>query len=126
MSESGQTQTESTGGAALSLAQRTAQINELHGKAQQHKAQMLEAARACGELLLEQKRHVLHGEWLDWLERNFEGSGRTARAYMRIARYWNVLSPKWQSTANMSIAEALELLRYGYQDNQDNESEGRV
>ena len=115
------------GSAALSLARRTARINELHGAVQQHKAQMLEAARACGELLLEQKRYIPHGEWMHWLTANFEGSGRTARAYMRIARYWDVLSPKWQSTANMSIAEALELLRYGYQDDDDeNESERRA
>ena len=111
-------------GSAIDRVPLATRINALHREVQAHKAQMLLKARAAGELLLEQKRYIPHGEWMHWLTENFEGSGRTARAYMRIARYWDVLSPKWQSTANMSIAEALELLRYGYQDDDDeNESE---
>jgi hypothetical protein len=39
----------------------------------------------AGELLLEAKAAVGHGEWLPWLEANFPGSERTARNYMRLA-----------------------------------------
>lgn len=93
------------------LAER---INILHLEVGRHKMQMLLKARAAGELLLEAKDTVKHGEWLDWLEVNFEGKGRTARAYMRIAQRWELIEAKWQSTANLSIAEALKHVRYGY------------
>jgi hypothetical protein len=40
----------------------------------------------AGELLIEAKAQVRHGEWLPWLEANFPFSERTARNYMRLAR----------------------------------------
>lgn len=39
----------------------------------------------AGELLLEAKGRVGHGEWLPWLAANFEAGERTARRYMTIA-----------------------------------------
>jgi Protein of unknown function (DUF3102) len=39
----------------------------------------------AGELLIEAKRLVKHGEWPPWLEASFSGSDRTARLYMRFA-----------------------------------------
>ena len=97
---------------AVHLADR---INALHHEVEQYKTQMLLEARAAGKLLLEAKDTVKHGEWLDWLEANFEGSGRTARAYMRIAAHWEKIGFKMaEGSANISIAEALKLLRYGY------------
>lgn len=92
------------------LAER---INSHHAAATHHAEQVIVNARAAGELLLEAKDTVLHGEWQDWLEANFEGSGRTARAYMRIARRWDLIRAKRQSTATLSISEALKLIRYG-------------
>jgi len=40
----------------------------------------------AGELLVEAKAQVKHGEWLPWLEANFPGSERSAQTYMRLAR----------------------------------------
>ncbi len=40
----------------------------------------------AGQLLLEAKRKVGHGNWLPWLEANCEMSERTAQNYMRIAK----------------------------------------
>lgn len=105
------------------LAER---INSLHREVEQHKTQMLLEARAAGELLLEAKDTVKHGEWLDWLEANFEGSGRTARAYMRIAAHWEKIGFKMaEPSANISIAEALKLARFGYS-RKSYRNEGRV
>ncbi len=59
-------------------------INSLHHEVQTHETQMLLKARAAGELLLEAKDTVLHGEWQDWLEANFEGSERTARRHINF------------------------------------------
>jgi hypothetical protein len=47
-------------------------------------------ARECGELLNEAKRLLGgRGKWGRWVERKFNGRRRTARVYMRIARYWD-------------------------------------
>jgi hypothetical protein len=42
------------------------------------------AVRA-GELLIEAKANVVHGQWLPWLAENFPAGERTARNYMRLA-----------------------------------------
>lgn len=42
----------------------------------------------CGEALLEIKRLLGHGQWIPWLEKNFDGSVRTAEVYMGIAKHW--------------------------------------
>ncbi len=102
-----------SGAAAETILPLATRINALHHEVQTYETQMLLKARTAGELLLEAKDTVLHGEWQDWLEANFEGSGRSARAYMRIARRWDVIQAKRQSTATLSISEALKLVRYG-------------
>jgi N6-adenosine-specific RNA methylase IME4 len=40
----------------------------------------------AGELLIEAKSRVRHGEWLPWLETNFPDSVATAELYMKLAR----------------------------------------
>jgi Protein of unknown function (DUF3102) len=47
----------------------------------------------AGELLIEAKAQVKHGEWLSWLEANFPGfSGRSASNCMRLARNRDVVA----------------------------------
>ena len=61
----------------------------------------------AGELLIEAKRQVAHGEWLLWLETNCPLSDREAQNYMRLAR-----NP--QRVADLpSIREAVALLSAG-------------
>jgi hypothetical protein len=43
----------------------------------------------AGELLIEAKGALGHGEWLPWLEANFAMGEHTARNYMRLARHPN-------------------------------------
>lgn len=40
-----------------------------------------------GQLLIEQKEYVGHGNWLPWLERNVDLSERTAQKYMNLYAY---------------------------------------
>jgi hypothetical protein len=40
----------------------------------------------AGELLIEARSQLEHGEWLPWLKANFPGSERSARNYVRLAR----------------------------------------
>jgi hypothetical protein len=43
--------------------------------------------RRAGEMLIEAKSQVSHGEWMQWLEDNFHLSWSTAKVYMRLARH---------------------------------------
>jgi hypothetical protein len=40
-----------------------------------------------GKLLIESRKHLDHGEWLPWLEKNFDLSERTAQRYVATAEY---------------------------------------
>lgn len=80
----------STDETSLSIANK---INELHkeaegiasaAKEQANKA--VEIAIECGRLLLEQKKTVGHGNWIDWIKSNCDFSEDTAQNYMRLFR----------------------------------------
>lgn len=46
----------------------------------------IEYYRRAGQLLLEAKAQLEHGEWSGWLRRHFTLSQRSAEAYMKLAR----------------------------------------
>jgi hypothetical protein len=62
------------------------EINAEHGQVETYKHNTIQHAIRCGELLLEMKQRVGHGNWLAWVEEHFEASERTARNYMEIAK----------------------------------------
>lgn len=70
----------------------------------------LSHARRCGELLNDAKAKVKHGEWEAWLKENCHLSVRTAQLYMRLANKGDELAAKAQSIADLTIAEAADLL----------------
>jgi hypothetical protein len=70
----------------------------------------LEHARAAGDLLLQAKVQMDHGDWGGWLEKTSLVSQRTAEAYMRIAGRWDSIRSKSQRTADLTISHALKLL----------------
>lgn len=45
----------------------------------------IEHYRRAGEMLLEAKAQVQHGEWMQWVQRNFSLSRTTAATYMKLA-----------------------------------------
>jgi len=53
---------------------------------QQDGRNTIQHAIRCGELLLEMKRRVGHGNWLAWVDEHFQASERTARNYIQIAK----------------------------------------
>ncbi len=85
-------------------------INTEHRKAQECAQAAIDHAYEAGRLLVEAKATVPHGEWGAWLAANFEGSDRTARGYMRLANNWEAIAAKRQSSADLSIDGALQLL----------------
>jgi len=68
------------------LESLAARINAEHRACEVAVASAVEHAIRAGEMLVEAKKHSGHGNWLPWLQENFEGSHDTAQVYMRLAR----------------------------------------
>jgi hypothetical protein len=95
---------------SVALPDLAAQINEHHRAAERAVNEALRHALEAGRLLIEAKGLVAHGGWLPWLRENFEGSGRTARIYMMVARRWPELQANRQRAADLSLRGAVKLL----------------
>ena len=97
--------------APVDLLDLAGQINREHVQAEQSARTALTHALKAGELLLTAKAQVGHGAWLDWLRDNCKVSGRTAQAYMRLARELPKLDDsKAQRVADMPLRQALAAL----------------
>jgi hypothetical protein len=67
-------------------------------------------AIAAGELLLEAKELLKHGQWLPWLAEHCAISERTAQLYMRCAKNRAAIEANTQRVADLTINEAAALL----------------
>jgi len=66
---------------------------------------------AAGELLIEAKEQVKHGEWLPWLRDHCTISERTAQLYMRCAKNRTELENQIRNdVADLSLNEATAML----------------
>src|SRR3990170_1914443 len=77
-----------TSGAVMRLVEPTglaATANREHALARQSAEGMFEHALLAGQALLSAKAGMKHGDWLPWLEANFDGSERIAQLYMKVA-----------------------------------------
>lgn len=70
----------------LSPAKLADDINTEHELAQSSQQTSVEHAVRCGQLLLEAKAGLDHGEFTPWIEANCKFSVRSAKAYMQVAR----------------------------------------
>jgi hypothetical protein len=71
----------------------------------------LEHAIAAGDLLIEAKELVGHGEWLAWLHAHCQIGPRQAQTFMRLARNRHRLETlKNESAAHLTIAAAEALI----------------
>jgi hypothetical protein len=104
----------------LTLTELIEQINAAHEQCRQAYQSSLAHARRCGELLIEAKSQVQHGEWLTWLNVNCTVAARTAQAYMQVARDWSKLEES-ATVADLSLKDALKLL--GDSEDADGETE---
>lgn len=73
------------------LATRTttdiaADVNREHRLVETVKHNLVAHAIKCGELLIEAKSRLEHGEWGEWMDTHCEFSDWTAQLYMRVAR----------------------------------------
>src|SRR5687768_17211090 len=75
------------------------EINEAHDQTEQHFNNAVQHARRAGQLLLEAKKQVTHGDWKKWVKDHCKFSLRTAQTYMVLARRWPELQQKAQRAA---------------------------
>ena len=93
------------------LADLASQINAEHEACHAAMRESVEHAVRAGELLIEAKAGVPHGEWAGWIDARCEFSDRTARAYMQIAHKFRELDDtKRQHAADLSQRRFLEAL----------------
>ncbi len=55
--------------------------------------QSIEAAKQAGDLLIQIKSQIEHGNWEKWLKTQCGISPRTARDYMNVAENWTIIEP---------------------------------
>ena len=67
-------------------------------------------AMAAGDLLIEAKRQLEHGQWLPWLRDHVKISEREAQRYMRLARNRAVTEAKNDTVSDLTLNGALALL----------------
>jgi hypothetical protein len=67
-------------------------------------------AMAAGDLLLEAKTQVPHGQWLPWLKEHCLISERTAQLYMRVATNRTQIEAKTQHVADLTVRGAVALI----------------
>ncbi len=67
-------------------------------------------AMAAGDLLIEAKEQVKHGQWLPWLAEHCSISERTAQLYMRLAKARPEVEAKAQRVADLSLRGAIAAL----------------
>ena len=72
----------------------------------------LRHAMAAGDILVEAKGGLKHGEWLPWL-RSAGLSERTAQRYMRIARERGAIEAKYDTLSDLDVTGALRLIADG-------------
>jgi hypothetical protein len=87
------------------------QINAAHEAATESISRGLLQARHSGQLLLQAKAKLSHGQWLPWLREKTNVSERLAQQYMKIASQWERLSAKSETrVSDLSFRGALEVL----------------
>jgi hypothetical protein len=72
--------------ASNSLADLAARIRAEHESISTALKDSVRHAISAGELLIEAKAQLGHGQWLPWLKDHCEIADRTARLYMRVAK----------------------------------------
>jgi Protein of unknown function (DUF3102) len=93
-----------------SLADLAARIRAEHEATSDALRSGVAHAMAAGDLLIEAKALVKHGEWLPWLRDHCAISERTAQLYMRCARSRKEIEANTQSFADLNLNEAAALL----------------
>jgi len=97
--------------ASNSLADLAARIKTEHAAAAASLKESVRHAIAAGELLVDAKALVAHGQWLPWLADHVSISERTAQLYMRVAKNRVEVEKQIRNdVADLTLNEAAALL----------------
>ena len=97
--------------ASNSLADLAARIRTEHTAVADNLSEALRHSMAAGDLLLEAKAQLKHGQWLPWLKDHVDISERTAQLYMRTAKNRaEIEAQKRNGVADLTLSEAVALL----------------
>ncbi len=97
--------------ASNSLADLAVRIKAEHAAAAASLRESVRHAIAAGEMLVEAKAMVPHGQWLPWLADHVAISERTAQLYMRIAKNRTEVEAQMRNgVADLTLNEAAALL----------------
>ena len=88
-------------------------INEEHRQVVATVNKGIKHALEAGRLLIEAKAQCPHGTWGNWLDDHFDGSNRSARVYIQVARKWPEIESKMADSANLGIDGSVKLLAGG-------------
>lgn len=94
----------------IELGTLAAKINAEHRACEEAARSAVDRGIRCGEMLAGVKASLGHGEWLPWLEENFQGTTRTAQTYMRLAANKAELEAKCEARSHLSIREATRVI----------------
>jgi Protein of unknown function (DUF3102) len=92
-----------------SLVDLAARIKAEHQAATEAMKRGLEHAFNAGELLLEAKAQLKHGQWLPWLQ-SCGISERTTQRYIRLAHHRAAIESKSDNVSDLSVSGALAML----------------
>src|SRR5262245_43600909 len=81
------------------------EINAAHKAAERDLRSSVDHAIRCGNLLLQAKASLKHGEWEPWITHNLKVSPRSVRGYVRLAM---LAGTKGQRVADLSLRQALK------------------
>jgi Protein of unknown function (DUF3102) len=87
-----------------SLADLAARINAEHKAAADALRSAVVHAMAAGDLLIEAKAQVPHGNWRGWIAANCKLSERSVQLYMKLAKHRAVIE-KEQAKSAMGVAD---------------------
>lgn len=96
------------GETGLTLDDISQKVNAEHGQFLAKASTALEHGLRAGQLLIDAKAMVAHGEWLPWLKDSFDGSHDVASKYMRAAEsYPLLLAANFDGRRNLTTLEAV-------------------
>ena len=90
-------------------------IETITAKIRDYNRQFGESAYDVGQLLIEAKRQLDHGEWLEWLRERVEFSEATARRFMRMAKEY----PNRSTVTDLGFSKAIVLLNISNEERTD-------
>ncbi len=94
-----------------SLADLAARIRIEHEATDAALKSSVEHAMAAGDLLIEAKGQVKHGQWLPWLTDHCAMSERTAQLYMKIAKNRETIESQIRNgVADLTLGQAAALM----------------